>query len=360
MTLLAILAVIIIVFIQIYDYKEVLKFGERIVGGENADISEFPYLVSVQLSNRHLCGAAILSDRTVVSAAHCFDTSTTELLTIRVNSSFAYFGGYVIKIRSIKRHPKYGHNGRIPIYDVAMVYLTSSMFESIKLNLYPDSEDDDMPVGAVVDVAGWGSLNACYLCLNFVVKDTHINRENGFNRRRDVSKLMVRACSNHTNIDGQVSSVAAVKYHPKFNLYNDDYDVSVLILVTPVINGIKINLPAVNEIVPVGATAVVAGWGETKKGGYYADRLQKIKTKRITNEKCNFTYDGALTSSMFCFSSDEKDVCLGDSGSPLVYKNSVIGIASWVRGCGRNKYPAVYINVAEPLVHAFITENIIE
>lgn len=46
-------------------------FSERIVGGEQASILSHPYQVSIQYFGFHYCGAAVISDRFIVTAAHC-------------------------------------------------------------------------------------------------------------------------------------------------------------------------------------------------------------------------------------------------------------------------------------------------
>lgn len=45
----------------------------RIVGGEAAYIEEYPYQASLQYFLSHICGAVIISENYVVTAAHCTD-----------------------------------------------------------------------------------------------------------------------------------------------------------------------------------------------------------------------------------------------------------------------------------------------
>lgn len=43
----------------------------RIVGGEDVDISEVPYQVSILRRGKHACGGAIVAADIIVTAAHC-------------------------------------------------------------------------------------------------------------------------------------------------------------------------------------------------------------------------------------------------------------------------------------------------
>lgn len=45
-------------------------FG-RVVGGAAASSGQFPYMVSVRRSDFHICGATIVSNVYLISAAHC-------------------------------------------------------------------------------------------------------------------------------------------------------------------------------------------------------------------------------------------------------------------------------------------------
>lgn len=51
------------------------SIDKRIVGGQDATNSEFPFLVSVHNSRGHYCGGSLLDGTTVLTAAHCVDRS---------------------------------------------------------------------------------------------------------------------------------------------------------------------------------------------------------------------------------------------------------------------------------------------
>ena len=65
----------------------------EIVGGQDAP-SPIPWQVSVQKYNSHFCGATILDNSTLLSAAHCFQGSNSGV-SIKAGSVSRTSGGQV-------------------------------------------------------------------------------------------------------------------------------------------------------------------------------------------------------------------------------------------------------------------------
>merc|ERR1719369_2561416 len=51
---------------------------QRIVGGIQASPAEYPWQVSLMWRGQHMCGGTLISDRHIISAAHCFQFGTSH------------------------------------------------------------------------------------------------------------------------------------------------------------------------------------------------------------------------------------------------------------------------------------------
>ena len=47
-----------------------------ILGGENAEITDWPFMVSLQQLTEHFCGGVLIDSTHVLTAAHCVDWLT--------------------------------------------------------------------------------------------------------------------------------------------------------------------------------------------------------------------------------------------------------------------------------------------
>nr|XP_009912892.1 PREDICTED: suppressor of tumorigenicity 14 protein-like [Haliaeetus albicilla] len=139
----------------------------RIVGGEDARSGKWPWQASLQMgAHGHVCGASVISNRWLISAAHCFLDS--DSVRYSVPSGWrAYMGLHTINeknnrvaMRSIKRiivHPQYDQS--ISDYDIALLEMeTSVFFSELVQPICLPSTSRIFVYGTVCYVTGWGAI----------------------------------------------------------------------------------------------------------------------------------------------------------------------------------------------------------
>ncbi|KAL7039517.1 hypothetical protein ACKWTF_000008 [Chironomus riparius] len=136
----------------------------RIVGGQNADPLEWPWIAVMFSGDRQFCGGSLIDDRHILSAAHCvahFSSWDVTRLTVRL-------GDYNIRIptevkhieRKVKRIVRHkGFDSRTLYNDIAIITLDKKVpfSRGIRPICLP-SADSVSYHGKIGTVVGWGSL----------------------------------------------------------------------------------------------------------------------------------------------------------------------------------------------------------
>ncbi|VEN37287.1 unnamed protein product [Callosobruchus maculatus] len=129
----------------------------QIVGGHDVDIADYPYQVSLQSWGRHVCGATILDQNFVLTAAHCVIRETKESITIRVGSSYRDKGGKVFSVTKIFMHPDFDEETYN--YDISVIQLSEPLeFGTGIRKVGLPSEGTVIPDGLAASATGWGKL----------------------------------------------------------------------------------------------------------------------------------------------------------------------------------------------------------
>ncbi|XP_060067322.1 transmembrane protease serine 9-like [Ylistrum balloti] len=133
--------------------------SSRIINGEDADISEFPWQASLRIFSHHVCGAAVIATRTAVTAAHCVK-GRSRSFTLKVGSTkLSGHKGTVVAVRKIitvSIHPhfkKFRNDIAILKFDRDIAGPSHRLAKTIAI---PKSDDDF--AGAKCIITGWGRI----------------------------------------------------------------------------------------------------------------------------------------------------------------------------------------------------------
>ncbi|XP_036281107.1 serine protease 52-like [Pipistrellus kuhlii] len=127
----------------------------KILGGQSADITEFPWQVNIFDQGKHLCGGSILSEWWILSASHCFikrNISTLEI--IHDNRNYITMNMTRMKVDKLIIHPYF--DSWILDNDIALLLLQSPFHLSVTKVPICLSEVTDIHGWRNCQVSGWG------------------------------------------------------------------------------------------------------------------------------------------------------------------------------------------------------------
>lgn len=180
--------------------------------------------------------------------------------------------------------------------------------------------------------------------------------------RESKTFAVVSGSNNLNGGDGFIVKVKNIYIHDSYDIWTIDNDVAVLHLAQDLpSNYLSSPIKLADELPEVDELATVTGWGETVLDGNYSDMLRYVQVPILDSNDCQNSYKyEVVTPNMVCAGVKQggKDMCRGDSGGPLIYKDKQIGIVSWGYECGSPSYPGVYTSV--PSVKDWIYKTVNE
>jgi len=143
------------------------RFGFRIpnqgiVGGTEAPSGAYPWFVSLEYNGRIYCGGALISANRVMSAAHCFFSSTGRIFLptqVRIGHT-TLTSGETIGVSCVSIHPSYSIDTQGLYNDIAIITLSGSSsatsFTTLNSNAgYPSSAGENLiPIGFGLTATG--------------------------------------------------------------------------------------------------------------------------------------------------------------------------------------------------------------
>jgi len=133
----------------------------RIVGGDITEKNEYPWQVGLTNTNRDRpwCGGSILSDRTILTAAHCLVDQVAENLTVLVGEHDWSIrdGEQRMSVCNFVMHPKYKTSSFD--YDIGILTLCNDInFTKEIAPVCPPSQPESDYANVTAIVTGWGRI----------------------------------------------------------------------------------------------------------------------------------------------------------------------------------------------------------
>ncbi|NXT85621.1 ENTK Enteropeptidase, partial [Zapornia atra] len=137
--------------------------GTRIVGGSDARIEAWPWIVSLHFNSRAICGASLVSDEWLVTAAHCVygrqlkPSQWKAFLGLYDQSDTSQPATVIRNIDRIIMNPHYMK--RTKDSDIALMHLQYKVqyTDYIQPICLPEKTQQFLP-GIYCSIAGWGSI----------------------------------------------------------------------------------------------------------------------------------------------------------------------------------------------------------
>ncbi|CAG2170838.1 unnamed protein product, partial [Oppiella nova] len=161
--------------------------------------------------------------------------------------------------------------------------------------------------------------------------------------------LLLRCATLLREVPGQDLNISKVISHED---YNKNVSINCDIGLLQVTGEFKLGTSALDKIklpdqdqdyAAPGSVATVTGWG-VNADYKLPEKLQTVDVPVLDRATCISDYKSSISDYMFCAGYDEgkRDHCYADSGGPLKFNNTLIGIVSWALGCAEPHHPGVY------------------
>ncbi|KAM5237888.1 complement factor D [Ctenodactylus gundi] len=132
----------------------------RILGGREAEAHARPYMASVQMNGKHLCGGVLVAEQWVLSAAHCLDDADGTVQVLLGGHSLSQPEPSKRRYNVSRAVPHPDSSPDTIDHDLVLLQLAEKAEQGPAVRPAPlQRQDSDVTPGTLCDVAGWGVVS---------------------------------------------------------------------------------------------------------------------------------------------------------------------------------------------------------
>ena len=155
---------LLLVFFLIALSNSFLVAQQKVVGGVDVDIKDYPWQIALTSSpdGSGFCGGSIIEDSWVLTAAHCVNGDDPSDLYVRVGTSSSFAsGGDSYSVSQIIVHPNYlGNSHDFALIEIIGEFVYTENVQSIALIDEAEIALGVQNAGEMATITGWGTTSS--------------------------------------------------------------------------------------------------------------------------------------------------------------------------------------------------------